>query len=64
MTRRTKRITIVALGVIVSVLLFVLWTLSLESYSEDFDADYVGSKVAANAIHKFTRSGKFHHTPT
>ena len=47
MTKQKKRIVIGALLVVIPLVLLALWTLSLESFSNGFDADYVGSKVCA-----------------
>lgn len=45
MRKQQKRITIVALLLILPVAFFVLGAAFLESYSSNFDADYVGSEV-------------------
>lgn len=45
MNRRPKIIITVAALIVIPVLAFVLWSVSLESYSAGFDADYVGSEV-------------------
>ena len=45
MRKQQKRITIIALLLILPVAFFVLGAAYLESYSSNFDADYVGSEV-------------------
>ena len=45
MTTERKRLRWIALLTIGSVVIFVLWSLSLESFTDKFDAEYVGSET-------------------
>jgi len=48
MSKQISRKAAAAILAIASVALFVLWTVSLESYSDGFDAEYVGSEVCGD----------------